>query len=206
MDQLFILLIFSIFTSFSATAETKIATFAGGCFWCMEPPFEKQEGVIRAVSGYTGGSEKDPVYKQVARGKTGHREAVQITFDPKKISYNDLLEIFWRSIDPTDAGGQFVDRGKQYASGIFYHNEEQKKLALASKKNIIASKRFKSQIVTPLFKANEFYPAEEYHQDYYKKNPIRYNFYRYNSGRDQFIDKHWGKERNYKVPKSVIRS
>ena len=174
-------------------AKYEIATFAGGCFWCMESPFEKVEGVIKVVSGYTGGPEKNPTYEEVASGQTGHKEAVEITFDPKKVTYETLLEIFWKQIDPTDSGGQFVDRGEQYGTAIFYHNSRQKKLAIASKKRLEKTGPFKKKIVTPIVKATAFYTAEEYHQDYYKKNPFRYNFYRHNSGRDQFLDKKWKK-------------
>lgn len=178
------------------------ATFAGGCFWCMEPPYEKLRGVHEVISGYTGGDKKNPTYKEVSAGETGHVEAVQISYDPSKISYNDLLEIFWRNVDPTDAGGQFVDRGKSYVTGIFYHNEEQKKMAQASRVKMQKSGRYKKEIVTPIAEADSFYNAEEYHQDYYKKNPIRYKYYRYRSGRDQYLDKTWGKERDY-TPKPV---
>lgn len=167
------------------------ATFAGGCFWCMEHPFEKLEGVLDVVSGYTGGREKDPAYEEVSSGKTGHVEAVQITFDPSKISYQKLLEVFWRQIDPTDTGGQFVDRGKQYRTAIFYHNEEQKALAEKSKSELNKSERFIKPVVTEIKSATTFYEAESYHQDYSEKNPIRYKFYRYRSGRDQYLEKVW---------------
>ena len=176
--------------------------FAGGCFWCMEPPFEKLKGVQSVVSGFAGGKKEQPAYKEVASGKTQHREVVLVTYDPKVIAYKDLLEVFWRSINPTDDGGQFVDRGRQYSTAIFVYSKEQKEIALKSKLNLQKSKRFKKPIVTPVLTATSFYPAEEYHQDYYKKNPLRYKFYRFNSGRDQFLDKVWGEERNYK-PKSV---
>jgi peptide methionine sulfoxide reductase msrA/msrB len=176
-----------------------IATFAGGCFWCMEPPFEKLNGVISVTSGFTGGSKSNPSYKDVSSGSTSHIESVEILYDPSRVSYNDLLEVFWRSADPTDSEGQFVDRGHQYTTAIFFHSDEQKKQAEESKKKLGASKRFKKDIVTPIVKAGPFYKAEEYHQDYYKKNPVRYKYYRYRSGRDQFIDKVWGKDREYKV-------
>ena len=185
--------------------NTKTATFAGGCFWCMEPPFEKLAGVQKVISGYTGGDRQNPTYKAVARGLTKHVEAVQIYYDPEQISYKDLLEVFWRSIDPTDDGGQFVDRGTQYVSGIFVQDEEQKRLAHQSKKNLEASKRFNKKIVTPIIEAKEFYPAEEYHQDFYKKSPVHYNVYRYGSGRDQFLDKVWGAERNYQPMKVSMK-
>ena len=185
--------------------NTKTATFAGGCFWCMEPPFEKLAGVQKVISGYTGGDRKNPTYKAVARGLTKHVEAVQVHYDPEQISYKDLLEVFWRSIDPTDDGGQFVDRGTQYVSGIFVQDEEQNRLAHQSKKNLEASKRFNKKIVTPIIEAKEFYPAEEYHQDFYKKSPVHYNVYRYGSGRDQFLDKVWGAERNYQPMKVSMK-
>lgn len=174
------------------------ATFAGGCFWCMEPPFEKLDGVKSVVSGFMGGQVKRPSYDQVSSGDTGHREVVQITFDPQKVGYNDLLQVFWRQINPTDDQGQFVDRGFQYTSAIFYHNKKQRELAEASKKQMDQSQRFKKKIVTPVIAAQDFFAAEDYHQDYYKKNPIRYKYYRYRSGRDDYIDKTWGKDREYK--------
>ena len=174
------------------------ATFAGGCFWCIEASFEKLDGVQEVVSGYTGGHQKNPTYHEVGSGKTGHLEAVQITFDPQKISYSELLEYFWRQFDPTDAGGSFVDRGSQYTSAIFYHNEAQKKLAEASKANLEKSGVFSKPIVTPIRPAETFYPAEGYHQDYYKKNPAHYKRYRAGSGRDQFIRKVWGNKINKK--------
>ena len=180
----------------SSSEKTAVATFAGGCFWCMEPPFEKLEGVIDVVSGYIGGYKENPTYKEVSSGKTGHTEAVQITYDPKLVSYEKLLEVFWRQIDPTDANGSFVDRGNQYRSGIFYHNDEQKQLATVSKKNLMDSGKFKKPIATEITAASTFYKAEEYHQDFYKENPVRYNFYRYRSGRDQFIEKTWTKEQD----------
>lgn len=185
--------------------HTEIATFAGGCFWCTESSFEEVEGVIDAVSGYTGGFKKNPTYKEVSRGSTGHVEAIQVHYDPTKVSYADLLENLWRMIDPTDGGGQFVDRGTQYASAIFYHNEEQKRLAEKSKEALSKSGKFKKPIVTPIRKAGVFYPAEEYHQDFYKKNSTRYHMYRFGSGRDQFIDRVWGDDKVYK-PKKIAQS
>lgn len=169
----------------------KKATFAGGCFWCMEKPFEKIDGVKAVVSGYTGGEEENPTYKEVSSGTTEHVEAVEILYDPANVSYDYLLEVFWRQINPTDAGGQFVDRGKQYATAIFYHSEEQKKSAEASLENLRKRKLFDDKIVTPIRKAGVFYPAEDYHQDYYKKNPLRYRYYRYGSGRDDYLTKIW---------------
>lgn len=181
-----------------AATKHEVATFAGGCFWCMEPPFEKLAGVQKVISGYTGGHKKNPTYKEVSYGSTGHVEAVQIHFDPEKIAYQDLLQVFWRNVDPTDGGGQFVDRGDSYVTGIFVHDEEQKQLAEESKRKLDNSKRYDRKIVTPIVQIMEFYPAEDYHQDYYKINPVRYKYYRYRSGRDQFIEKTWGNERDYK--------
>ena len=175
-------------------ANVEAAIFAGGCFWCMVPPFEKTHGVIQVTSGYIGGHTKDPTYEDYA--EAGHVEAVEVIFDPQKVSYGKLLDIFWRQIDPTDGGGQFVDRGPQYRSAIFYLNDGQKRLAEKSKDELNRSGRFKGPIVTEIIKATTFYRAEEYHQDYYRKNPVRYEYYRYNSGRDQFLDKTWGKKRH----------
>jgi len=179
-----------------ATAQTKYekATFAGGCFWCVQPPFEKLKGVVEVISGYTGGSGEGPTYEDYAQ--KGHIEAVQITYDPSKISYSQLLDVFWRQIDPTDPSGQFVDRGPQYRSAIFFQNEEQKSLAEKSKEELAKSGRFQKPIVTEIIKATTFYKAEDYHQDYYKKNPIHYKYYRFRSGRDQYLDKIWGKDLN----------
>jgi peptide methionine sulfoxide reductase msrA/msrB len=186
----------------SARAEEKLqkAIFAGGCFWCMEPPFEKLEGVKEVISGYTGGHKENPTYKEVSAGTTGHAEAVEITYDPSKVSYEKLLDVFWRQIDPTDAGGSFVDRGSQYRSAIFYLNDEQKALAERSKEELAKSGRFDKLIVTEIVPAGKFYRAEDYHQDYYKENPIRYKIYRYGSGRDKFIDKVWGDEKESHNP------
>ena len=169
----------------------QIATFAGGCFWCTESDFEKVNGVKKVISGYTGGHQPDPSYKEVSGGGTGHAEAVQVYFDPKVVSYKALLDYFWRHIDPTDPGGQFVDRGNQYRSEIFYHSDQQKMEAMASKKRLENAMVFDKPIVTAITKFEVFYPAEEYHQDYYKKNPYRYKYYRWNSGRDQFIETAW---------------
>ena len=173
-------------------AET--ATFAGGCFWCMEAPFEKMDGVIDVVSGYTGGTLENPTYEQVSSGRSGHLEVIQITYDPEKISYEQLLDVFWRQIDPTDGGGSFVDRGPQYRSAVFYHNKMQKQAAEKSKAELSSSGRYNGPIATEIIPAGKFYPAEDYHQDYYKKNPIRYKFYRHGSGRDQFLKKIWADE------------
>ncbi len=175
-------------------AMTATAVFAGGCFWCTESDFEKLPGVIDAISGYTGGTVANPSYKQVSAGGTGHVEAVKVIYDPDQLSYSQLLDWFWRHVDPTDAGGQFVDRGSQYQSEIFYANDEQKRLAEASKAKLEASGKFDKPIVTKIEPLGPFYPAEDYHQDYYKKNPIRYHYYRWGSGRDQFLEKVWGKD------------
>lgn len=188
-----VMLLFFVISVLSFS-EIKKATFAGGCFWCMEPPFEKADGVISVISGYAGGKEKNPKYKEVASGKTSHREVVQVTYDSDKISYEELLHIFWRQIDPTDDGGQFVDRGFQYSTAIFYHDKEQKLLSEESIKDLNSQKIFDTKIVTPVIKFTNFYEAEGYHQDYYKKSAARYKYYRFFSGRDQFIEKTWGKE------------
>lgn len=172
----------------------RVATVAGGCFWCTEADFEKLPGVSKAISGYTGGHKENPSYEEVSSGTTGHVEAVQVYYDPSKLTYEELLDYFWRHIDPTDGGGQFVDRGSQYRSVIFYHDEEQKKLAEKSKEDLSKSGKFNKPVVTEIIKFTKFYEAEEYHQDYYKKNPLRYKYYRYNSGRDQFLKKVWGSD------------
>jgi len=171
--------------------KTKTAVFAGGCFWCTESDFEKVDGVIEAISGYTGGHVANPTYKQVSKGVTGHVEAVKVVYDQAKVTYEKLLEVFWRHVDPTDGDGQFVDRGSQYRSVIFYANEEEHRLAETSKKTLAASGRFDKPIMTDILPLDTFYPAEDYHQDYYKKNSIRYRWYRYGSGRDQFLEKVW---------------
>ncbi len=170
-------------------ATGSVATFAGGCFWCVESDFEKVPGVLKVLSGYTGGTGENPIYETYAR--QGYVEAVQVFYDPAKISYAQLLDVFWRHIDPTDGGGQFVDHGPQYRSAIFYHDEEQRRLAEKSKEELGKSGRFTKPIVTEIIKFNRFYDAEEYHQDYYKKNPLRYRYYRHGSGRDQFLEKVW---------------
>jgi methionine-S-sulfoxide reductase len=167
------------------------AIFAGGCFWCMEPPYDKLDGVIATTSGYTGGTKVDPTYKEVSAGGTGHAEAVQITYDPTKVSYEQLLEVFWHNVDPLDAGGQFCDRGASYRTGIFVRDEEQRRLAEASKQALADSGRFEQPIVTEIVAAGPFYPAEDYHQDYYEKNPVRYKFYRWNCGRDARLAQLW---------------
>ncbi len=168
------------------------ATFAGGCFWCMEPPFDKLEGVISTTSGYIGGHKKNPNYREVSSGSSGHTEAVQVIFDSSKINYEQLLLVFWRNIDPTTADRQFCDSGSQYRTGIFYHNEQQRVSAEASRNDLVKSKRFSSEIFTEITAADTFYPAEDYHQDYYIKNPVRYKYYRYRCGRDQRLEQLWG--------------
>jgi peptide-methionine (S)-S-oxide reductase len=170
------------------------ATFAGGCFWCMEPPFDKLEGVVETTSGYTGGRQTNPTYEQVSSGGTGHFEALQIDYDPEKVSYSKLLEVFWLNVDPTDPAGQFCDRGEQYRTAIFYHSDEQRRLAEESKKKLKESGRLPKDVVTPILPASTFYIAEEYHQDYYKKNPIRYKFYRTSCGRDRVLRGLWGEK------------
>jgi len=168
-----------------------LATVAGGCFWCIESPFEGIAGIISVVSGYAGGKEKNPTYSQVSGGKTSHKEAVQITYDPDIISYAEIIDIFWKQFDPTDEGGSFFDRGSQYESAIFFHDADQKKVAEDSKRLLQSSGIFDAPIVTPIVKYTNFYPAEEYHQDYYKKSPREYKSYRTGSGRDRFIATHW---------------
>ncbi len=177
-------------------SKYELATFAGGCFWCMVTPFEEWPGVIRIVSGYTGGHTENPTYEEVCSDTTGHTEAVQITFDPEKLSYEKLLQIFWQQIDPTDAGGQFHDRGSSYRAAIFYHSEKQRELAEESKRALEESGRFDRPIATAIEPAGPFYPAEEYHQDYHRKNPLRYKMYRKGSGRDAFIQQHWNTEKD----------
>ena len=169
----------------------KQATFAGGCFWCVESDLEKVEGVKEVISGYTGGHTENPASAEVSSGKTGHAEAVRVIYDPEAVTYKELLEVFFRHIDPTDPDGQFVDRGSQYRSEIFYHNEEQRQAAERMIRELEASGLFDESIVTPVTEAGKFYKAEEYHQDYYKTHPVRYKFYRWNSGRDQFLEKVW---------------
>ncbi|MBN2256141.1 MAG: peptide-methionine (R)-S-oxide reductase MsrB [Deltaproteobacteria bacterium] len=174
-----------------AAEKLEKATFAGGCFWCMEPPFEKLDGVVEVISGYTGGHTAGPTYKEVSRGGTGHAEAIQITYDPDRITYEELLDVFWRQIDPTDRDGQFADRGTQYRTAIFYHSEEQKRLAELSRAALEESGMFDRPIVTGIVEASTFYPAEDYHQDYSKKNANHYKRYRYGSGRERFLEKKW---------------
>ncbi len=173
-------------------AKYENATFAGGCFWCMERPFEDLDGVHEVISGYTDGASADPTYEAVSAGGSGHAEAIRVTYDPEIITYEKILDVFWRQIDPTDPGGQFVDRGDQYRSGIYYHDETQKRLAETSKKDLDASGRYDKPVVTEIKEAGKFYPAETHHQDYYKKNPLRYKLNRYGSGRDRFLGAIWG--------------
>ncbi|NEW06645.1 peptide-methionine (R)-S-oxide reductase MsrB [Paenibacillus sp. SYP-B3998] len=182
----------------------ELATFAGGCFWCMVTPFEELPGIISMVSGYTGGHTINPTYKEVCSETTGHAEAVQITFDPDLFPYDKLLETFWRQIDPTDAGGQFHDRGSSYRSAIFYHNEAQRVKAEASKLALAHSGRFDRPIATEVVPAEIFYPAEEYHQDYHHKNPLRYKAYRKGSGRDAYLERHWNTVKDKEARKQKL--
>jgi peptide-methionine (S)-S-oxide reductase len=176
----------------SEPQRTAVATFAGGCFWCVEADFDKVDGVISTTSGYTGGRTANPTYEQVSHGGTGHAESVEIVYDPAKVSYKKLLDVFWHNIDPLAKDRQFCDHGDQYRSAIFYHDEEQRALAEASKAEV--EKRFEQPVATQIVPTGPFYKAEEYHQDYYKKNPIRYKFYRYNCGRDARLEELWGKK------------
>ncbi len=192
------LFVFWIVPSESTQTRLAKATFAGGCFWCMVHPFHTLPGVVSVVSGYTGGNTPNPTYEEVCSGTTGHVEAVEITYDPSIISYRKLLDAFWMQINPTDAGGQFADRGEQYKSVIFYHDDEQKRLAERSKSDLEKSGRFTAPIATEIRKASVFYQAEEYHQDYYKKNPMRYRMYRSGSGRELFLEKQWGRQEKSK--------
>jgi methionine-S-sulfoxide reductase len=170
------------------------ATLAGGCFWCLEPPYEGREGIVDVIAGYTGGNTLNPTYREIGTGLTGHYEAVQVTFDPRKISYEEILRIFWQNIDPTDAGGQFADRGSQYKTAIFYHDAQQLKIAQKSRSDLASSGKFQKSIATELIPASQFFPAEEYHQDYYKKNATHYNRYKKGSGRAGYIERTWGKD------------
>lgn len=170
------------------------ATFAGGCFWCMQPPYDKMAGVKKVTVGYTGGEKPNPTYEEVCSGKTGHTEAVEIEFNPEEVSFEELLQVFWTNIDPTQVNGQFYDKGSQYRTGIFYHSDKQKELAEKSKKELESSGKFQESIATEITKAGIFYPAEEYHQGYYKKNPGHYQRYSIGSGRVEYLRKTWGKE------------
>jgi peptide-methionine (S)-S-oxide reductase len=192
-------LLFSVFLlllafggQLAAQDEAK-ATFAGGCFWCMEPPYDELDGVISTISGYSGGHVEDPTYQEVVSGTTGHLEVMQVTYDPSVVSYEELLDVFWVNIDPVDGGGQFCDRGQQYTTAIFYHNEEQRRLAEESREEIAESQDFgMRRIQTDIRPLEEFYRAEEYHQDYYRKNPLRYKLYRTSCGRDRRLEELWG--------------
>lgn len=185
----------------AASEEQRIATFAGGCFWRVKSDFDNVPGVLRTISGYTGGNLKDPTYNDVSAGGTGHREAVRIFFDPNKVTYTALLDIFWRSVDPTDAGGQFCDRGVSYETAIFANSAEQRRLAEASKRKLQHSGALNRPIVTPIETAGRFYPAEDYHQDYYKKSPLRYKLYRFGCGRDKRIRDLWGEDAHKGIAK-----
>lgn len=176
------------------TGNQQVATFAGGCFWCMEHPFDAIDGVVATTVGYTGGHTEHPTYEQVSAGGTGHAESVQVLYDPDKVSYQKLLDVFWHQINPTTPNRQFCDVGTQYRTAIFYHDEEQKRLAEASKERMEKQGPFKGTIVTEIVPAGKFWPAEQYHQDYYEKNPLRYHFYRANCGRDQYLEKVWGSD------------
>jgi len=177
-----------------ATPPPKLAeaTFAGGCFWCMEPPFEALEGVVDVTAGYTGGNVRNPTYEQVSAGGTGHAESIRVLYDPKKITYEKLLDVYWHNVDPTTPDRQFCDHGHQYRTAIFYHDEAQRRAAVASKNELDQTKPFPEPIVTEIVPAGPFWPAEEYHQDYYKKNPIRYTYYRSSCGRDRRLKELWG--------------
>lgn len=190
------LILFLLGAAMNERVEKKMETaiFGGGCFWCMEPPFEQLEGVVDVEAGYTGGDEKNPSYEQVSSGMTDHVEAVRIMYDADKVTYDELLEVYWRQIDPTDDGGQFVDRGSMYVSAIFYGSEEQRQKALSSKNLLDSSGRFNRPIATKILAAKEFYPAEEYHQDYYRKNVLQYSQYKKGSGREDFLQKNWQKK------------
>ena len=191
--SLFPLVIAGMVTALPAQAKLESAIFAGGCFWCVESDFDKVDGVVSTTSGYTGGQLKNPTYEQVSAGGTGHVEAVKVDYDPQRISYRELVDHFWHTIDPTVKDQQFCDHGNQYRTAIFYFDDAQRQAAEASREAISNSKPFKQPIVTEIVQAGEFYPAEEHHQDFYKKNPLRYKFYRYKCGRDQRLEALWGK-------------
>jgi peptide-methionine (S)-S-oxide reductase len=176
------------------TPDIARATFAGGCFWCMEPPFDNLEGVLSTTSGYAGGRVKNPTYQEVSAGGTGHAEVVQVEYDPSVVSYRELLDVFWRNIDPTSKDRQFCDRGSQYRSAIFYHDEAQRAAAEQSRAELETTKPFRDPIVTGIVALDVFYPAEDYHQDYYEKNPLKYKYYRYGCGRDRRLEELWGSE------------
>lgn len=190
--RLFLICMIFIVPNMAFAEKLEKATFAGGCFWCMEHPFDELNGVVSTTSGYVGGFKKHPTYQEVSAGKTGHTEAVQVVFNPEKVSYKELLTVYWHNSDPTTANRQFCDVGSQYRPGIFYADSKQKSLATASKETLQKNKPFKQNIVTEISPVGEFWPAELYHQDYYLKNPLRYRFYRYNCGRDQRLEQLWG--------------
>ena len=192
---LLLLILVSMQSGKSTATNLEKAVFAGGCFWCMEPPYEKLEGIQEVISGYTGGHKQSPTYEEVTSGTTGHAEAVQVIYDPSKVTYSELLDVFWKQINPTDPDGQFADRGSQYRTAIFYYSDEQKRLAEKSKEELQQSGRYKKPIITEILPASHFYKAEEYHQDYYKNNSVRYKIYRFFSGRDQYLKKIWGNEK-----------
>ena len=189
--KLLLSIIFALYAGTALSSQSAVATFAGGCFWCMEPPFDKLPGVIATTSGYTDGKTVNPTYQQVSAGITGHTEAIQIEYDPSRVSYEQLISVFWKNIDPTVADRQFCDKGSQYRSGIYYHNDMQKKIAEASLRSLEKNKPFKEPVVTQLAAASAFYPAEDYHQNYYQKKPVRYKFYRYSCGRDARLNELW---------------
>lgn len=200
--KLVTLILLSLFTTYVYASEqdetsskldkNERAIFAGGCFWCMEPPFDKLDGVISTTSGYTAGDKKNPTYKEVSAGSTGHTEAIEIVYDPEKITYSELLKVFWINIDPVAVDRQFCDAGSQYRSGIYYLNETQQADAMRSLREITDNKPFEGRIATEILPASTFYPAEDYHQDYYQKNPLRYKYYRFACGRDQRLQELWG--------------
>jgi len=187
------LCIFMVSVGSASAAEPAKATFAGGCFWCMQPAFDHVDGVVATTVGYTGGHTKNPTYEEVETGSTGHAESIQVAYDPAKVSYKQLLDVFWHNIDPLTPNAQFCDHGTQYRSAIFYHDEEQQRAAEQSMKDLEASGRFKQPIVTEIVPVSDFYPAEDYHQKYYEKNPVRYRYYRYGCGRDDRLQELWGK-------------
>ena len=188
MNRRLLIVLLALFPLAANAQQLAKATFAGGCFWCMEPPFERLKGVVSVTSGYTGGTKVNPTYEEVSEGGTGHRESVEVLYDPKQIGYAQLLDVFWHNVDPTNDHGQFCDNGLQYTTAIFVHDAEQRRLAEVSK----AALQKKFRVYTEILPAGPFYRAEEYHQDYYKKNPIRYHFYRFNCGRDQRLEQVWG--------------
>jgi methionine-S-sulfoxide reductase len=193
MKRLALYLLLSIVAAPAFAAKTEVATFAGGCFWCIQPPFDHVKGVIKTTVGYTGGHTKNPSYEEVSSGETGHAESIEVVFDPAIVSFKDLLEVYWMSVDPTQTDGQFVDQGMQYRTAIFFHSDAQKNAALASKAKLEHDKRFDGPIVTQIVPATVFYPAEEYHQKYYLKSQEHYELYHDHSGRNEFFEKTWKK-------------